>query len=117
MATCSAYGHPPHHLFGFAGLRARFEKLQSVYSVPLGRIVVSSRERPYEPDGRKHERPFCPEGALLVKPNPATGQSLTPLPARGGAAGRNAKTVTTLAMYVLEFPEGNGPLNFLSITC
>ncbi len=31
---------------------------------------------------------FCPERTLLVKPNPATGQSPTPLPARGGAAGR-----------------------------
>ena len=33
---------------------------------------------------------FCPERTLLVKPNPATGQSPTPLPARGGAAGRAA---------------------------
>ena len=29
-------------------------------------------EPPLPPDGRKHEGPFCPSGALFVKPNPAT---------------------------------------------
>jgi hypothetical protein len=32
------------------------------------------------PDGREHEGPFCPEGALLVKPDSATGGHPLPFP-------------------------------------
>ena len=38
-------------------------------------------------DGRKHEGPFCPEGALFIHPDSVTG-GVSALPARAGIAGR-----------------------------